>query len=600
VAEATAPNNQETCTKPGARLSDADLKSLCMNNLLSLPGERVFFKDLDSRFLLVSKSFLVDQANGRPIGDVVGKSDFDFFSEEHAWAAYEDEQRIIRTGEAIVAKVERETFHDRPDAWVSTSKLPLRDGDGRIVGTFGISRDVTAQMMAEQALAHQALHDTLTGLANRLALMDRLSQAIVALERSRGRVALLFIDLDDFKTINDTLGHDAGDRVLVEVSRRLLWVSRRGDTVARFGGDEFVLLCSGLRADDDTRLIANRAVRAIGQRYVEDGLDLTVTGSIGVAVTSDASMDPGEMLRQADIAMFNAKNGGRNGFRLFDPTLHAQAAVNHDFGTALRKAIDERQLFLLYQPLFSLEGRTLSGVEALVRWRHPERGVVPPVDFIPLAEDRGLIRAVDDYVLDEACRQLAEWTREGQCPPTFTVAVNVSGRQLSDPTLVDRVAATLKRHGVAPGQLCLEVTETAFIGEIGGAAAALATLSDLGVRLALDDFGTGYSTLAHVQRLNVDILKIDRSFVDQIGGGGRDREIIGAITAMAHALGMSVVGEGIETDRQLGELTALGCDEGQGFLLARPLPPDQIVGLSRATRTAARGASLDAGRQPGP
>jgi diguanylate cyclase (GGDEF)-like protein/PAS domain S-box-containing protein len=553
-----------------------------MRNLLDTPGERIFFKDLESRFFLVSENFLADQTNGCTVEGIIGKSDFDFFSDEHASAAFEDEQRIIQTGEPIVGKIERETFHDRADAWVSTTKLPLRDEQGVIIGTFGVSRDVTAQVLAEQALAHQALHDAVTGLPNRLALMDRLAQALLALDRTHGRVAVLFVDLDNFKMINDSLGHEAGDRVLVEVGRRLARISRRADTVARFGGDEFVLLCSGLRADDDVRLIASRAVRSIGRKFVEDGLDLTVTGSIGVVVTSDPSAEPGALLQQADIAMYDAKGAGRDGFRMFDATLHAQALASHDFDASLRRAIEQKELFLLYQPLFSLEDHRLRGAEALVRWRHPERGVVAPADFIGIAEERGLIGAIDNFVLDEACRQLADWTREGHCPEGFTVAVNLSGRQLSDPMLIERVSSTIRRHGVSFSQICLEVTETALIGELGGAASTLKALSDLGVRLALDDFGTGYSTLAHVQRLNVDTLKIDRSFVEQIGGSDRDREIIGAITAMAHALGMSVVGEGIETELQLGELTALGCDEGQGYLLARPLAPDKLAEFGRA------------------
>lgn len=568
-----------------------ELESMCMRNLLSMPGERVFFKDADSRFILVSDSFLQEQAHGQCATDVLGKSDFDFFSEEHAASAYADEQRIIHTGEPIIGKIEKETFHDRPDAWVSTTKLPLRDDSGRIIGTFGISRDVTAQVMAEQALAHQALHDSVTGLANRLALMDRLSQAVVKLDRSPGRIALLFIDLDNFKAINDSLGHEAGDRVLVEVARRLTCICRRGDTVARFGGDEFVLLCSSLSDDDDVRLIASRVVQAISAKFVDDGHDLTVTASLGIVVTDDATSDPGVLLQQADIAMYEAKGAGRDGFRIFDSKLRARSVAAHDFDTAIRRAIDNHELFLLYQPLFSLEDQALRGAEALVRWR-TDSGVVPPAEFIPLAEERGLIGIVDSFVLDEACRQLSEWVREGLCPASFTIAVNLSGRQLSDAHLVERVSSCISRYGIDPSQLCLEVTETALVGEIGEAATTLAALSRLGVRLALDDFGTGYSTLAHVQRLNVDILKIDRSFVDQIGASDRDRKIIGAITAMAHALGMSVIGEGIETRRQLGELTALGCDEGQGYLLARPLPPRELATLqaSLAPARSERGA----------
>ena len=253
----------------GCGLTVWTFERLCIRNLLDIPEERIFFKDLESRFLLVSEGFVLDRAEGCSPDAVIGKSDFDFFSEEHASAAFEDEQRIIATGEPIVGKVERETFHDRPDNWVSTTKLPLRDDGGRIVGTFGISRDVTAQVRAEQALAHQALHDAVTGLPNRVALMDRLSQALVALERAQGRVGLILVDLDNFKAINDSLGHEAGDRVLVEVGGRLSRISRRGDTVARFGGDEFVLLCRSLRDDDDVRLIASRVARAVGERFTE-------------------------------------------------------------------------------------------------------------------------------------------------------------------------------------------------------------------------------------------------------------------------------------------------------------------------------------------
>jgi diguanylate cyclase (GGDEF)-like protein/PAS domain S-box-containing protein len=470
-----------------AHLERRELERMCTRNLLAASQERVFFKDLESRFILVSAGFLLDQAQGCSLDEVTGKSDFDLFSDEHATAAFEDEQRIIRTGEPMVAKIERETFRDRPDAWVSTTKLPLRDDGGRIVGTFGISRDVTAQVLAEQALAHQALHDGLTGLANRLALMDRLSQAVVSLDRTHGRVGLFFVDLDNFKTINDSYGHDGGDRVLVEVGRRLSRISRRGDTVARFGGDEFVLLRGALRDDDDARLIASRAVRAIGERFVHEGQDLTVTGSIGVVVTADPLADPGMLLRQADTALYEAKGAGRDCFRLFDADLRARAMADHNFDAAVSKAIDNNELFLLYQPLFSLEDQALRGAEALVRWRHPERGVILPAEFIPLAEARGLIGAIDTFVLDEACRQLAQWTGEGQYPEGFTLSVNVSGQQLSDPTLVERVASAIKRHGIVPSQLCIEVTETALVGELGEAATTLAAISKLGVIHALDD-----------------------------------------------------------------------------------------------------------------
>ncbi len=570
---------------PASRSSSReDLERLCIRNLLASPEERVFFKDLESRFLFVSQGFLTALAGGRTLAEVVGKTDFDIFSRPHAVAAFEDEQLVMATGQAMVAKVERETFVDRPDVWVSTTKLPLRDELGKIIGTWGISRDVSAQREAERALAHQALHDAVTGLPNRVALMDRLTQALVGLERRPGRVGLLFVDLDDFKEVNDSFGHDVGDQVLVEIGQRLMDVARRVDTVARLGGDELVVLCVHLNDDEDLRSIADRVVQAIRTPIVIGGRELAVTGSLGVVVTDDPQIDPSELLRRADVALYSAKRAGRNRFELFDADIHLGATSTAGFVVELAKAVERGQLFVVYQPLFRLDTGALTGAEALVRWRHPTRGVILPGEFIALAEQRGLIEQVDSFVLDEACRQLAEWMSEKDQWDDFTISVNVSGRQLRDRGLIDRVSAALERHGVRPSRLCLEITETALIGELGGANEVLAALSSLGVRLALDDFGTGYSTLAHLQRLRTDILKIDRSFIAQLGGGTRDGEIIGAVTAMAHALGMTVIGEGIETDGQLDNLVALDCDQGQGYVLARPMPAGEIAALRAANR----------------
>ncbi len=582
-------------SKPQPQLNLAlsqEFELACMRNLLASPEERVFFKDRESRFLAVSAGWLSGVAPGLTLDQVIGRTDFDIFSRPHAAAAFEDERRIMATGKPVVAKVERETFHDRPDAWVSTTKLPLRNERGEIIGTWGIARDVTAQIDAEQALVQQALHDAVTGLPNRVALMDRLQQSLVALERRPGRVGLMFVDLDDFKDVNDAFGHAAGDRVLVEVARRLSDVARRTDTVARLGGDEFVLLLSYLHEDADVRLICDRIANAMRAPLQLDGRDLRVTGSIGVVVTDDPLLDPGELLRRADVAMYGAKRAGRDGFEVFDADAHPHSASRAGLAVELAGAVERAELFVLYQPLFRLEDGALSGAEALVRWLHPERGVIPPADFIPLAEERGLIASIDTFVLDEACRQLAAWAAAGEVADDFVISVNVSGRQLRDRGLVDRVAAALERNAIAPSRLCLEITETALIGELDDANRVLESLSNLGVRLALDDFGTGYSTLAHLQRLRADILKIDRSFIARLGSGSRDRKIIGAVTAMAHALGMTVVGEGIETDGQLEGLVAMECDEGQGFAFAPPLQAAEIAALGGAAR---RGGPLGAG-----
>ncbi|HTW97987.1 MAG TPA: bifunctional diguanylate cyclase/phosphodiesterase, partial [Acidimicrobiales bacterium] len=450
---------------------------------------------------------------------------------------------------------------------------------GVIVGTFGISRDITAQIAAEQALAHLAMHDHLTGLVNRVAMFDRLEQVLSTLERRPARVAVCFVDLDDFKRINDSLGHHAGDEVLVEVARRLTSLVRRGDTVARLGGDEFVTLCTML-SDDDVRTVADRIVRTIATPIVAGGHDVTVCCSVGIATTSDPRTGADTLVRDADSAMYQAKRAGGRRYCLHDPISSATGAPTvAQLADELRRGIEKAELFLLYQPLYTLDEQSLRGVEALVRWQHPRRGLLLPEEFVPFAEEHGLIAGIDALVLDEACRQLAAWNRTHRWPATFTMSVNVSGRELSDPTLLERVRTAIIRHGIEPAALCLEVTETALMGEIGEIAGVLERIASLGVRIALDDFGTGYSTLTHLRRLKVDFLKIDRSFVERIGENPRDREIVAAVTALSHALGMSVVGEGIETPHQLEHLSALECDTGQGFLFAQPLAPEAVAAL---------------------
>ena len=389
-----------------------ELELTCMRNLLACTEERVYFKDTLSRFLLVSAGWIAAYAPGRTAAELIGKTDFDFFGEDHASAAFADEELIIGTGEPIVGKLERETHAGHPDAWVSSTKMPLRDESGRIIGTFGISRDVTAQITAEKALAHQALHDPLTGLPNRLALMDRLAQALVAMERHPSCVAVLCIDMDNFKGINDFYGHDAGDLVLAEAGRRLSALARRGDTVARLSGNEFVMLCQDL-GSHAIPLIGDRITRSIAVPFADRGQDLSVTCSIGIAVTSDVTSEPARLIHDAEMATYEAKKAGRNRCQLYHPAQHARAG-NNVLPSDMRRAIENSELFLVYQPLFALKELAPIGAEALVRWRHPSGTVMPPDDFIPLAEENGLIGKLDSFVLEEACRQFSGWAaRDG-------------------------------------------------------------------------------------------------------------------------------------------------------------------------------------------
>jgi diguanylate cyclase (GGDEF)-like protein len=527
----------------------------------------------------VSVGWLAAYAGGGPLEEVLGKTDFDIFTEHHAVEAWEDEQQILRTGKPMVAKLERETFRDRPDVWMSTTKLPLRSESGEIIGTFGLSRNVTVQVRAQQAVAHQALHDPVTGLVNRVALMDRFDHALAGLESGDGRLVLLFVDLDDFKSVNDALGHDTGDRVLREVGRRLDHMSRRSDTVAALGGDEFVVLCQASRDDEDLALICDRAMGAICAPLQDGPHDLTVTGSLGAVITSDQSVEPEELLRQAEVATNAAKRSGGNRFELYTTELGSLSESSRSLASELRRAIDNSDLFVVYQPIHSLADGSMVGAEALVRWRHSERGVIGPDEFIPVAERRGLITAIGDFVLNETCRQVAAWTSTDGCPDAFKVGVNLSGRELRDPGLIERIEGTLQRHRVAPERLVIEITENVLLAELGDAHGAIVALAATGVGISLDDFGTGYSTLAHLRNLRTDSLKIDRSFVSQLAGHSRDREIVAAVTGMAHALGMMVVAEGVETDDQRRELTAIGCDAAQGYLFARPLAPAALAVL---------------------
>jgi diguanylate cyclase (GGDEF)-like protein/PAS domain S-box-containing protein len=323
--------------------SQEELERICMRNLLSSSEERVFFKGPDGRFLLVSDGFATALGAGLSPAELVGKTDFDVFSDIHATEAFADEQHVIRTGEPIVGKIELETFDDRPDTWVATTKLPLRNARGRIIGTFGISRDVTAQIEAQHAVAYQALHDHVTGLANRVALMDHLAGALAALERHPSRVALLFIDIDNFKNINDTLGHDAGDRVLADVGRRLKLVARPTDTIARFGGDEFVMLCAELSEAHDLQSIGDRIMQTLREPLTE-GQELSITGSVGGVFTSDPMFDPGELLRRADSAMYAAKRAGRDRFEIYDAHALGLTAATSGLTAKLVHALEQHQL----------------------------------------------------------------------------------------------------------------------------------------------------------------------------------------------------------------------------------------------------------------
>jgi len=435
---------------------------------------------------------------------------------------------------------------------------------------------------SEAETRHLALHDPLTGLPNRALFRDRLQHALARSNRRDTTLAVLFLDVDNFKVVNDSLGHEAGDELLAALAPRLAEAVRSGDTVARFGGDEFVLLCEDVADEQEALEIADRVKQCFASPLSIAGGEHYVTASIGVAMPSDGHDGPEGLIRDADAAMYQAKERGRARFEVFDADMRASAVKRLQVEADLRRALERDDMSLVYQPVIEVDSGRIVAVEALLRWHHPEHGMVAPLDFIPVAEESGLIVQLGEWVLHEAMRKAAHW-RE-MAPPgenPVVVSVNLSARQMAERDLVATVARLLGETGVDPRQIALEITETVLVEDTVTAAETLRALEELGVKLVLDDFGTGYSSLGYVKRFPLSFLKIDRSFVAELGGNGRDAAIVGAIAEMARALGAQVVAEGVETEHQLERVRKLGCELAQGYFFARPLPPDEIDGLLR-------------------
>jgi diguanylate cyclase (GGDEF)-like protein len=435
--------------------------------------------------------------------------------------------------------------------------------------------DVTERTALEERLEHQALHDSLTGLPNRRLFVDRLEQALRRIRRRKEiGLAVLFMDLDGFKVINDSLGHDTGDRLLAEVAERLRGCLRPEDTLTRFGGDEFTVLVEDVRASDDAAGVAERIVEELREPFTVDGRELYVAASIGVGLTSDGTKGSEELLREADTSMYRAKEEGL-GYKVFDPAMHGRAVNRLELENDLRRAVEENEFVVHYQPIVNLQTGGLWGLEALVRWDHPERGLLDPDEFVSVAEESGLVIPMGELVFDEACRRAAEWHETFPLNPPLAMSVNLSGRQLRRPDLHEVVGRALEESGLPASSLGLDITETVYISALDSNTGALDRLKALGIRISLDDFGSGYSSLSYLKRLPADILKIDRSFTKGLGIEIEDTAIVQTIVDLAHILGMEVVGEGVEIEEQKTLLTEMGCDFAQGFHFSKPLPPEE-------------------------
>jgi diguanylate cyclase (GGDEF)-like protein/PAS domain S-box-containing protein len=478
----------------------------------------------------------------------------------------------MEQGERVVDRIQ----HRLKDGRLIQVEVTVRSHEfsGR-PATLVLAQDITERTALEEQLRHQAFHDPLTGLANRALWRDRAEHAIALCLRDPTPLAVLAIDLDGFKAVNDTLGHPAGDRILVGVSERLTACLRPGDTPAHLGGDEFAVLLEDTAAEEAVR-VAERILEELRAPFSVAGKEVFVGASIGIAVTTDAAADGDALLRDADIAMYAAKMRGKGRAELFEPAMHRGTVRRLELGSQLRRALERDELLLEYQPVVSLATGAVETVEALVRWRHPAHGLVLPGEFIPLAEETGLIVPVGRWVLETACRQLCRWRSADPDGPHLSVAVNVSSRQLREPGFENTVTDVLAATGLHPSSLTLEVTESVLVDDMEAVSERLDMLRKLGVRIAMDDFGAGYSSLAYLRKLPLDIVKIDRMFVAGLASCVDDRSLTLAIVRLLDTLDVATVAEGIESAEQLDYVRALGIDAGQGYFFSRPLPAERL------------------------
>ncbi len=545
----------------------------------------VCLHDRDGRYLYVSPS--AKTVLGYDPDALVGVDPYEMIHQEDRERVRESGHQRLFEGHDSIQVSYRLRHADGHYVWLETFAQPVRDERGEMVHMVTSSRDITERKRIEERLVQGALFDELTGLANRVLLLDRLRQALSRSARNEAwRFALLFLDLDRFKVVNDSLGHNAGDDLLKTLAGRLKTCVRGSDTVARLGGDEFCVLIENVEGPDHATATAARIQSSLAEPFTLHGHDIFTSASIGIAFSAPHYREPQELLRDADIAMYRAKATGKARFAIFDEGMHARALGQMQLETSLHRAPERDELFLEYQPIYQLEPRRLVGVEALLRWRHPERGLVPPSEFVPLAEESGQIVAIDRWVLGQATRQLAVWLRDlGPGVPPPVVSVNVSARHLALQDVDTVLRSILEEAGVPASSLKLEIGEGALMNYPEAAVEALTRLRELGVRVQVDDFGTGFSSLKHLQRLPIDSLKIDGSFVHAIDTHSANREVVSAIIGLARNLSVDVVAEGIEREEELQTLLELGCGYGQGHLFAPALSPDEVGRRLQTQRT---------------
>ncbi|HYK02710.1 MAG TPA: EAL domain-containing protein [Thermoanaerobaculia bacterium] len=540
-------------------------------------GEGIVVYDRELRYLLWNR--FMEELTGMPAADVLGRPATELFP-HLAEQQVDDLLRRAFDGESVASP---DVHYYIPTTgrrgWVSSVYRPHYDEAGNIVGVIGLIRDVTQRKEAEQQIEYQAYHDALTGLANRRLFQEHLSLALALAQRRNSAVAVLFLDLDHFKTINDSLGHTVGDELLREVARRLKATVREGDTVARVGGDEFTIVLQELPRGDAAAAVAQKVLRTIAEPMEISGHRLYVTTSIGITLFPDDGDDAEALLKNADTAMYRAKADGRNTYQMSTRDLSRTTHERMTLENGLHRALEQGEFELLYQPQVEIdeEETTIVGMEALLRWNHPGRGVIAPEDFIGLAEERGLILPIGDWVIREACHAARRFHDNGF--PRFRVAVNISARQFRDPSLLATVESALQESGIDPRTLELEITETVAMEDVELTMSSLAELRKRGVTIAIDDFGTGHSSLSYLKRFPIDALKIDKGFVLDLPDKFEDAAIVSSVIQLANGLGLRVIAEGVEKREQLDFLRDAGCRDLQGFYFSHPVRVEEVEKL---------------------
>lgn len=558
--------------KPQAPGGDGGFRLLSV--AMETAANAIFITDAEGRIDFVNPAF--ERLSGYSSEEAIGKTPRFLKSGRQESSFYQDLWRTILAGRAWSGRV----VNRRKDGGLFTvtqTVTPIADERGRVTHFVAIHEDVTAQIEAEERVFHMARHDYLTNLPNRYALTDRLEHQARLAARNGRLLAVLVIDLDHFKGVNDSFGHTTGDALLVEVARRLAGNVREVDLLARLGGDEFAVVQADPDSPDRVAELAARLISSLAPPFDLQSQMVYTGASIGIAISPPAEPDPEELLKQADLALYRAKEDGRNGYRFFVEEMNTEIQQRMALGQELHRALERDELFLEYQPQVDLRSRRLVGVEALLRWRHPARGVVPPLEFVPIAEGNGLIVPIGEWVLRTACLQVMRWQRDGL--PAIPVAVNLSAAQLRTRRLVESVTEILRETELEPRFLELELTETVLIKATPSIEESLHVLSALGVRISLDDFGKGYSSLEYLRRFPLNKLKIDHSFVHHIESNQRDATILRAVVSLAAQLGLDIVAEGLDLASHPELLLSEGCDEGQGFFFSEPQPPQEVARL---------------------